>query len=205
MYNQIADSKKAPTRREQQRQERRWVILAAAAEAFARKGYAATKVADIARGAGMSMGLMFHYFESKEDLLAELVELGANGPEGILDSADELPPLDYLQEIARQVFSYMRDVPLVGALFVLMGRVRSDDSLPKSIRDMGRKKEDVIAKCAAKMSQGQRDGTIKPGDPHALALAFWMAIEGIAEEVAMNPQCPCPQPEWLVDIVKNHE
>ena len=51
--------------RQEQRERRREEILRAALRLFVRKGYAGTKVGDIAEAVGMSTGLMFHYFESK--------------------------------------------------------------------------------------------------------------------------------------------
>ena len=41
---------------------------------FVERGYYDTKITDIAAAVPMSTGLMFHYFESKEELLLELVK-----------------------------------------------------------------------------------------------------------------------------------
>lgn len=50
-------------------QDRRDSILAAARQAFARNGFEGTSIADIARAAGVSDGLVYRYFSSKRDLL----------------------------------------------------------------------------------------------------------------------------------------
>jgi AcrR family transcriptional regulator len=55
--------------------------LRAAAELFETEGYEATRVADIARKAGVAKGLVFWYFESKEGLLHQLA---ATVEEGLL-------------------------------------------------------------------------------------------------------------------------
>ena len=47
-----------------------------ALQLFIEKGYHETKVSDIAAAVPMSTGLMFHYFKSKEELLAALVAMG---------------------------------------------------------------------------------------------------------------------------------
>jgi AcrR family transcriptional regulator len=57
-----------PTRREQQRQERRQQILEAALAVFAAQGFHASNVSDVAAAAGVSQGTIYWYFESKEDL-----------------------------------------------------------------------------------------------------------------------------------------
>jgi AcrR family transcriptional regulator len=49
-------------------------ILACAASAFAGHGYAGTSIGDVARACGMSKGALYHYFASKEALLAALLE-----------------------------------------------------------------------------------------------------------------------------------
>jgi len=54
-----------PVLHEQRRQE----ILAAAEICFADKGFHQTSMADIARGSGLSMGLLYRYFDSKEELI----------------------------------------------------------------------------------------------------------------------------------------
>jgi TetR/AcrR family fatty acid metabolism transcriptional regulator len=50
-------------------QEKRRQILDAAVRAFARKGYHACRVSEIAEEAGVAYGLVYHYFGSKEELL----------------------------------------------------------------------------------------------------------------------------------------
>ncbi len=49
-------------------------ILDAAAQMFARHGYSATKLEDIARACGASKSMLYHYFGSKEDLLLALLD-----------------------------------------------------------------------------------------------------------------------------------
>lgn len=53
---------------ETQREKRR-LILRAAITVFARSGYHTSRVADVAKEAGVAYGLVYHYFGSKEDLL----------------------------------------------------------------------------------------------------------------------------------------
>ena len=49
--------------------EKRRQILRAAITVFARSGYHASRVSDVAKEAGVAYGLVYHYFGSKEDLL----------------------------------------------------------------------------------------------------------------------------------------
>jgi AcrR family transcriptional regulator len=56
------------------KQERRGDILAAAKKVFARKGYHATTIADIAKAARLSYGSIYWYFDSKDALFHALME-----------------------------------------------------------------------------------------------------------------------------------
>jgi len=53
--------------------DRRAQIIAAAAEGIGRQGYAHTSLKDIAIAAGVTPALIYHYFDSKEDLLLALM------------------------------------------------------------------------------------------------------------------------------------
>jgi AcrR family transcriptional regulator len=55
------------------RTERRETILAAALDEFAARGFAATRLDDVARRAGVAKGTIYLYFRDKESLFQELV------------------------------------------------------------------------------------------------------------------------------------
>lgn len=61
-------------RRTAQGHERRQQLLDAAAALFASRGFAATRVADIADAAGVAKGLFYWYFDTKDALFQELVD-----------------------------------------------------------------------------------------------------------------------------------
>jgi AcrR family transcriptional regulator len=60
--------------RRMRRKERREQILAAATRAFARSGFAATNLDDIAAEAGVSRVILYRHFESKTDLYRAVLE-----------------------------------------------------------------------------------------------------------------------------------
>jgi AcrR family transcriptional regulator len=53
-------------------------ILQAARRCISEKGYAAATIAEIAAEAGVSRGLLHYYFKSKEELLAQVVQVGTD-------------------------------------------------------------------------------------------------------------------------------
>ncbi|MCL2558509.1 MAG: TetR/AcrR family transcriptional regulator, partial [Treponema sp.] len=88
--------------RQEARERRREEILEAALDLFVSKGYAQTKIGDIAEKVGMSVGLLFHYFESKARLYEELVLIGAQGPISIAEE-DARDPARFLEGAAEYV------------------------------------------------------------------------------------------------------
>jgi AcrR family transcriptional regulator len=64
----------AQQRKQQERQARRRRIQRAAREVFAEKGYARTSIEQVAKQAGLSVGAIYLYFRSKEDLYVSLLE-----------------------------------------------------------------------------------------------------------------------------------
>jgi hypothetical protein len=55
------------------------------------------------------------------------------------------------------------------------------------------------------IQEGQQLGEIKEGNAQALSIALWCSIQGIAEEIAMNPNSPFPQADWIIDILRSKE
>ena len=62
-----------PPRYQRRKEDRPAEITAAAFETFAEKGYANAKVADVARRAGVSKGLLYLYFKTKEELFKAVI------------------------------------------------------------------------------------------------------------------------------------
>jgi TetR/AcrR family fatty acid metabolism transcriptional regulator len=62
-------SRAASARAPEPEPEKRRAILHAAVRVFAEKGYHGCRIADVARAAGVAYGLVYHYFQNKEELL----------------------------------------------------------------------------------------------------------------------------------------
>ncbi|WP_180270830.1 TetR/AcrR family transcriptional regulator [Sporanaerobium hydrogeniformans] len=188
--------------REEQKKARRELIMQKGLELFIEKGFTATKIADIATAAEMSTGLMFHYFESKEALCEEIVKLGLSGTKWTM-TCDTEDVLAFFEEAAKGIFTAMEEAPMVANIFLFMSRVQKSTEFPAYIRDIAFK-VDVTQQCVPLIERGQKEGVIKEGNPLALSLTFWCAIQGIAEQVATHGSYPLPDYRWLVDIIRKH-
>ena len=188
-----------PTRKEQ-KEKRYWEILNAALDLFMRRGYAATKISDIAQAVGMSTGLLFHYFPSKEALYTTLIQYGIQGPQQVMD-LPHTEPLAFFEEAARQVLLYVQTDPFTAKMFALMSQAQYSDAIPASAKSLVQG-FNIFEPTAALIRAGQQQGTIRQGDPLALALTFWMSIMGIAQALVIYPGFPCPQSDWIVDMLR---
>jgi AcrR family transcriptional regulator len=71
-------SPRTPKQFQEIREEKRTHIMDVALEHFAVEGYHKTTITHIAKHAGISKGLMYNYFESKEALLTEIISRSGN-------------------------------------------------------------------------------------------------------------------------------
>lgn len=195
------------TARDDQKDQRRQLIFDKAIELFAKKGYADTKIGDIAKAADMSVGLMFHYFESKEKLFEEIVRYGAKATNTPREMNFE-NPLDYFEGFLKMLFKHAIEQPRTMYLFIIMRQVFYSESVPPHIKEIasGMNQVDQSAEIIA---AGQRYGYFREGDPYLLSFAFWSSLQGIMEMLAYSPKMleegKMPDPKWIVDIIRGEK
>src|SRR5262249_17059087 len=85
--------------------QRREAILSAALDEFAARGFAATRLDDIARRAGVAKGTIYLYFRDKESLFQDLVRAMLSPIIARLEAAPtaEVPPRMAVEEIAHML------------------------------------------------------------------------------------------------------
>jgi len=171
---------------------------------FIRKGYGETKVADIAKAANMSMGLLFHYFDSKEKLYEELIRIGCERLKMDFDFMNE-SPLAIFTAAAEEMFDMIRANPSAAKMFVLMENAQHLDSLSEDLKEMLAEANELIKKSIPLIEKGQLLGEFKQGNAEALAVAFWCSIQGIAQYIALHPETPCPNTMWVISILENRK
>lgn len=102
-------SPRTPEQFEEMRESRRQQIMDAGLELFASEGYSHCSISQLATHAGISKGLMYNYFKSKEALLVAIIEDGMSEVMGYLDS-DRNGSLttEELAGFIRKIFSDIR-------------------------------------------------------------------------------------------------
>jgi TetR/AcrR family transcriptional regulator, fatty acid metabolism regulator protein len=158
-------------------EEKRRQILEAAVRAFARKGYHACRVGEIAEEAGVAYGLVYHYFGSKEEvlqtifrdtwtqMLARISELEAEG-----DAAPE----QVRKVTALLLRTWRRDPDLVRVL--VREVTRSPEQLQQQIDEIGHAYEAL----ERIIRRGQASGEFRREiDPQLAATIFYGALEEV--------------------------
>ncbi|WP_050785869.1 TetR/AcrR family transcriptional regulator [Pedosphaera parvula] len=82
------------------RDRSRQKILASALELFAEQGFGSTQVSAIARKAGVAAGLLYNYFDGKEDLLKTIVRSAQDDVSALVDEILEKPETRDLETFA---------------------------------------------------------------------------------------------------------
>jgi AcrR family transcriptional regulator len=94
------------------RQATREQILKTALSLFCDKGYYATSIEEIAKLAGISKGLLYHYFNSKAEVLAALVDLRIDEVLLVMNAAREQPtPAEQIRHIVEGALADVQRQP----------------------------------------------------------------------------------------------
>lgn len=187
------------TKRSEQKEQRRREIIFKGLELFVQKGYAGTKTSDIAKELGISEGLLFHYFPTKESLYLELVKLGVQGTEVFQEDIEN--PYEYLFNILKEFFERTKVDRMTAKMFILVDRAQNKETTPPAVYEAA-KQVSIIEASVPIIEKGQSMGQFREGDTLALSYAFWNALQGNMEELARKDEMPVPEPEWLMAILK---
>jgi AcrR family transcriptional regulator len=156
--------------------DKRRVILDAAVRVFARQGFHACRVSDIADEAGVAYGLVYHYFASKDEVLDTLFLERWNVMLELIREVDSepLPVREKLGAIASFIIdSYRHDPDLMKVIIVEV--TRAANSFGNTHIDTIREAYDLIG---AIVEQAQADGYFKADiEARFAAMAFYGAIE----------------------------
>lgn len=183
------------------RDERREQLLSAALKVFARRGLAATKISDIAAAAGLSHGLVYHYFESKDAIFTELVRRAVTGSAETLLQAERLPmePIEKIRFITSAILGAIDKVGDTAYYFFLMVQAFATDAGPGEVRELlagSGIPAEVLLRIVA---EGQAKGQVREGDPSGYVTAYWAAVQGLASyKIAAGERFAMPDGSLLV-------
>jgi TetR/AcrR family fatty acid metabolism transcriptional regulator len=169
------------------RGDKRERILRAAIKVFARKGFYATRVSEIAKAAGVADGTIYLYFKNKDDVLVSIFE----------DRITKL--LQFLREEIGKVSTFDEKVRIVVEL--QLGLLEGQRDLAEVVTVNLRQSSKLLKQFAAPLfsqyldliagviAEGQREGTLRSDlSPRVVARALWGALDGVALTWALGGQ-----------------
>jgi AcrR family transcriptional regulator len=114
-------SPRTPKQYRELREEKRALIMDTALLHFANEGFHKTTISHIAKHAGISKGLMYNYFKSKEELLSELVSRSVREIYNDLDpDRDGILSTQEFELFVRKVTEMLREKRTIWMLFFQM-------------------------------------------------------------------------------------
>ncbi len=174
-------SAERPTRGGDKRQR----ILDAAVRVFAKKGFYATRVSEVAKAAGVADGTIYLYFKSKEELLVSLFEDRVERLLAFLQT--ELPSSASAPEKLRRIIELQlgllegeRDLAeVITVILRQSSKLMKEYAAPKFTAYL-----DAIARVVA---DGQAAGELRSDvSPHLAARAIFGALDGITMTWALG-------------------
>lgn len=161
-------------------------ITTAASEVFLKSGFHGASMQDIARAAGVSMGLLYRYFESKEAIVASVARLDRGRTVSQLRAlADADDIAEQLVQFARVSISEALDTRYIALLAEITAESCRNPSIAAILREDQRETRDALAWALEQQkAKGRMPAAI---DALPFAIAILTLVEGLAIRLAIDP------------------
>jgi len=153
------------------------LLIASARTLFARGGYDGTSIRAITSAAGANLGAVTYHFGSKQALYEAVLRRVIDHLPERIDRALSLPgtPLDRLEAVVRVAFEQLHDHP--DQPFFILQEIAAGKPPPAPVLEVMKA---TAARVSKVVQEGQRDGSVRPGDP------FLMFLSLMAQPVYMS-------------------
>lgn len=189
------------TKKEEQYKLRKWQILDIALNHFIRYGFYGTSTRKIAEEAGISSGLMFHYFPNKKALYEALVEIGCE--KLTVETIEDKSPMLFFENQIDWFLSVVTQNDFVSRMFVFMGLVAINAKDVSERANQMINEHDIVAMSVPYIEKGQKLGEIRQGDPLTLSVLFYSSIQGFAETLVARNDMKLPDKELFLAILRS--
>lgn len=189
------------------RESQRRRILESSLRLFVHRGFSATRVADIAFDAGISQGLLYHYFPGKDEILVALLESALPKMDSAARDLEalDLPPAEKIRVALRALLQGIQENADTGKTHLLVALASASDALPEAARAIvDRHARGPYRTMARIFAKGQEDGSVRPGNPREMALLFWALVKGLSIHHAVHGNTlGKPAPEAILPLFLN--
>ncbi len=183
-------------------------VRSAAVRLFARQGYAAVNMRQIAMEAGISTGSIYRHFATKEELFGDLVAEAATG----LGSVVELfrgpgEPVESLRAFTEEFLADLAGTGDFVEFFLLMHQaftqgVSSEQEAPAAVRDLVARNTELLEAAVELIERGQAQGSLRPGPAEELASCFFAMFDGLVTmRSALGEGCVVPSTATVMGLV----
>ncbi len=165
------------------KEKNREKILSTALLLFATKGLSATKITDITSTSGMSQGLVYHYYKSKEEIFIELIKNAFEKLNTATRTLENLPisPRDKIKKAIEELLQSLEENEGFAKNCLLIAQATASEAIPEEAKLIIKKENVVPYEVLTRIIiEGQKDGSIKKHNANELALVFWTSINGLA-------------------------
>ncbi|WP_010274286.1 TetR/AcrR family transcriptional regulator [Paenibacillus senegalensis] len=171
---------------EQMRKATKNKIHTAAMQLFVRKGFGSTTVQEIADLAGISIGLLYRHYKTKEQLFSELIQFSLTGLQKVSDlfQTDDSPKKLFDQFVS-EVHNDLEQGEDLENLLILMKQAFFSGGAHVEQERLGQINDRLLRSTAQLIQKGQELGEFRNGDPHEMAIYFFSVIQGLAEMKAV--------------------
>lgn len=185
---------------EEMRNATRQKIQSAGMRLFVQKGFGSTNVQDIADAAGISIGLLYRHYKTKDSLFNELVEFALDGLTQIIQTFEDADsPKKLMTQFVDEIYHDMQDGEELANLLILMNQLFfSGDGANRKQAEVLEVNGRLLRSTAALIKKGQESGDFRSGDAHEMAVLFYSALQGLADmKVIMKNNFVMPSPSVL--------
>ncbi|MBI5443145.1 MAG: TetR/AcrR family transcriptional regulator [Deltaproteobacteria bacterium] len=148
-------------------------ILVEATKLFARQGYHATTVADLAKAIGMTQGALFHHFPNKEALLHTVIARLARGVDEYRALMEGASPEEAVRGVVERMCEHFRRQPEAAVCLSALATEFAGTDHP-ILAEIEAAYERFVEPFAAVLAQ-----VPTVANPRAGAIAFIGAVQGI--------------------------
>jgi AcrR family transcriptional regulator len=188
--------------RQRSDEQRKQQIRSAATRCFVRRGYAATRLLDIAREAGLSKGGVYFHYRAKEQLFHDILESHLQSLQNrwSFEPADDQPADRTLSRLLIAHLRTMEDDPDETRLFNLLVTMAVQDPAFRSrLDEVFTVMHDLYR---GVIDRGIRESVFAGPDPDALADSVLALVTGMGSCSALHPDGKLPvRPEAVAENV----
>ena len=148
-------------------------ICAAALELFAERGFAGTRVDDIAARAGVSKGTLYLYFKDKEEIFGAVVRNTVAPNIAMIRetvAASDMPFRLIVQSLLERFVDMAERLPIGAVAKIVIGESRNFPELAKVYHDLV--VSEAIAIVSGLIGKAQAKGEVRPGDARLYAMTL---------------------------------